>query len=135
MRLAPFAIACALAAAWHPHANTVVKKWYADGTLAEVREYSGGVKTGLHRGWWPNGAKRFECRFENGRSAGSCREWYRNGRLATIHRFRGGIEAGLQQGWSDTGAPQFSYEIRDGRRYGLLGSMTCKTAARAAGAL
>jgi antitoxin component YwqK of YwqJK toxin-antitoxin module len=113
----------------------VVRKWYADGRIAEERGYTKGEKTGTHRGWWPNGMPKFECHFENGRSTGTCREWYSDGRLATVHRFEGGSEAGLQQGWSATGAPQFSYVIRGGRRYGMLGALNCKPGARTGGAL
>ncbi len=113
----------------------VMTKHYDSGRIAESRMFVRGVKTGVHRGWWPSGMPQFECRFKDGLSDGTCREWYDNGQLATVHRFHDGVEAGLQQGWSAAGAPQFSYEIRDGRRYGLLGALNCKTGARTGGAL
>ena len=134
MRLIRFAVIAALASACGRDVVTVTKH-YDNGRVSESRVYTHGVKTGVHRGWWPNGMPRFECRFKDGLSDGTCREWYDNGQLATLHRFRNGVETGLQQGWSDTGAPQFSYEIRGGRRYGLLGALNCKTGARAPGAL
>ena len=127
--------ACIACAACQAPPEKIVRKWYADGRIAEERGYTHGDKTGTHRGWWPNGMPQFECRFENGKSAGTCREWYPDGRLATIHRFERGAEAGLQQGWSASGAPQFSYVIRDGRRYGMLGTLNCKTGARTGGEL
>jgi antitoxin component YwqK of YwqJK toxin-antitoxin module len=122
-------------AACQTQPDLVVRKWYPDGRIAEERGYSRGEKTGTHRGWWPNGMPQFECRFVNGKSAGMCREWYSDGRLATVHRFERGTETGLQQGWSPAGTPQFSYVIRDGRRYGMLGTLNCKTGARTGGAL
>lgn len=134
MRIIGLALFIALASACGS-GEVAVTTHYDNGRVSELRMYVHGVKTGVHRGWWPNGMPRFECRFKDGLSDGTCREWYNNGRLATVHRFHDGVETGLQQGWSDAGAPQFSYDIRDGRRYGLLGALNCKTGARAPGAI
>jgi antitoxin component YwqK of YwqJK toxin-antitoxin module len=134
MRISGLAIIVAFGGACTRDVVTVTKH-YDNGRVSESRMYAHGVKTGVHRGWWPNGMPRFECRFKDGLSDGTCREWYENGQLATLHRFHDGVETGLQQGWSDAGAPQFSYEMRDGRRYGLLGALNCKTGARAPGAI
>lgn len=135
MRTVVLVLVVAIAAACDGNAAVTVTKQYDNGRISESRMYVRGVKTGVHRGWWPNGMPRFECRFRDGLSDGTCREWYDNGQLATVHRFRDGVEAGLQQGWSAAGAPQFSYEFRDGRRYGLLGALNCKTGARTPGAI
>jgi protein SCO1/2 len=110
-------------------------KWYDNGHLAEQREYREGRKVGDHRGWWPNGTPQFACRFADGIPADSCTDWHDNGQVAMVHRYRHGEEDGLQQGWSRTGAEQFSYRMRDGRRYGLLGTVSCKSAALAEGTL
>jgi antitoxin component YwqK of YwqJK toxin-antitoxin module len=130
-----FALMLASLAACERNPERVVTTRYANGQIAEVRSYARGEKTGTHRGWWANGAPKFECRYDDGAAVGTCREWYANGRLAAIHRFQRGAEAGLQQGWSDTGRPQFSYVMRDGRRYGLLGALNCKPGVRTGGAL
>jgi antitoxin component YwqK of YwqJK toxin-antitoxin module len=135
MRIREIVIACLPLAGCHATPDVVVTERYADGRIAEVRGYTHGDKDGLHLGWWPNGMPKFECRFDRGLAVGTCREWYADGRPASVHRFERGVESGLQQGWSANGAPQFSYEMRNGRRYGLLGTLNCKTGVRTAGAL
>jgi antitoxin component YwqK of YwqJK toxin-antitoxin module len=135
MRLRSLIITCVMFAACRPDPEVTITKRYPDGRIAEVRGYTRGDKSGLHRGWWPNGKPKFECGFDRGMAEGTCREWYPDGTLATVHRFQDGVETGLQQGWSSVGAPQFSYVMRGGRRYGLLGALNCKTGARAEGAL
>jgi antitoxin component YwqK of YwqJK toxin-antitoxin module len=137
MRLLPLVLiaSSALTAACRGEPAVTVTKRYDSGRIAETRMYVHGVKTGVHRGWWPNGMPQFECRFKDGLSLGTCLEWYADGTLATVHRFQNGVETGLQQGWSLSGAPQFSYDMRNGRRYGLLGALNCKTGVRTGGAL
>jgi len=135
MRTIALIIGVAIAAACRGDAAVTVTKHYDNGRVAESRMYLRGVKTGVHRGWWPNGMPQFECTFKDGLSEGTCREWFENGQLATLHRFHDGVATGFQQGWSVRGEPQFSYEMRDGRRYGLLGALTCKTGSRTPGAI
>ncbi len=136
MRIVALSLACALVAvACARNPEKVTETHYADGRLESVRTYTHGEKDGLHRGWWPDGTPKFECRYDNGRAVGTCSEWYETGRLATVHRYAKGAEAGLQQGWSPAGDVLFAYDMRDGRRYGVLGAMNCKTGARAPGAL
>ncbi len=115
--------------------DDVSKKWYDDGRLAEERTYRAGRKVGQHRGWWPNGRPQFACHFVDGNPTDTCTDWHDNGQVAMVHRYRNGEEDGLQQGWSRTGAQQFSYQMREGRRFGLLGAVTCKSAALAEGVL
>ena len=105
------------------------RTWYADGRPAEQREYHRGNKVGLHRGWWLNGTRQFECRYRDGLAVGTCTDWYDNRQVATVHRYIAGDEEGLQQGWSVAGALQFSYVRRDGRRYGVVGALKCKPSA------
>ena len=135
MRRGPLIVGCVMIAACRPDPAVTVTKRYPDGRVAEVRGYTRGDKSGVHRGWWPDGKPKFECRFDRGLAEGACEEWYADGTLATVHRFQHGVETGLQQGWAPNGASQFSYVMRDGRRYGLLGTLNCKTGARAEGTL
>lgn len=135
MKSTALVLVIAICSACHSDDTVTLQRRYSDGRIAESRQFTHGVKTGVHRGWWNSGMPQFECRYVDGRSEGNCREWYANGRLAMVHRLKDGMETGLQQGWSASGAPQFSYEMRNGRRYGLLGALSCKTGARTGGAL
>ena len=128
-------LAAGLLGACRSRPEKIVQTRYPDGRVASVRGYAHGEKEGVHRGWWPNGAPQFECRYVKGRAEGTCTEWYDTGHLATVHRYVRGEEEGLQTGWGPAGEVQFSYSVRNGRRYGLLGAMNCRTGARAPGAL
>ena len=102
-------------------------RWHADGRPAESRTWRSGAKVGTHRGWWPNGTRQFSCTFADGLPEGTCTDWHENGRVATVHTYVHGEERGAQQGWSARGELQFNYVRRDGRRYGVLGTVRCKT--------
>lgn len=135
MRTLAIVTACALLGACASRPETLVRTRYADGRLASERGYSYGEKQGVNRGWWPSGARKFECRYAKGLAVGTCREWYESGRLATVRRYVNGVERGLQEGWGRRGEVQFSYVVRDGRRYGLLGAINCRTGVRTPGEL
>ena len=102
-------------------------RWHADGRLAEARTWRDGANVGTHRGWWANGVLQFTCTYANGLSEGTCTDWHENGRVATLHTYVHGEEVGAQQGWSARGDLQFNYVRRDGRRYGVLGTVRCKS--------
>jgi antitoxin component YwqK of YwqJK toxin-antitoxin module len=100
-------------------------RWYGSGALESVRHYAGGRKVGFHRGWWPDGTRRFEGDYRADGFHGRYRAWYTNGRLADLRTFADGREAGLQQSWTVDGVLFLNYEVRNGRRYGSVNAKPC----------
>jgi antitoxin component YwqK of YwqJK toxin-antitoxin module len=105
----------------------VVRHWYANGTLAEERTYLGVQESGVHRGWWPDGAPRFEYHYANGLLEGESREWFASGALWRDQQYASGHESGMQRLYWEDGRVRASYEVRDGRRFGLMGAKGCVT--------
>ncbi len=104
-----------------------VKKYFND-SLAELRMYNRGVKVGIHKGWWPNGNKKFEFYFnEKGFYHGSLKEWYVNGKLLKSFNYKDGKEQGSQKIWKQNGKIATNYVADDGERYGLIGLKKCYT--------
>ena len=105
---------------------TTVEKRYGDGALMSVRTYRDGKEEGIHRGYWPGGALKFEYRYHNGLSEGVQREWFEDGSPFTEFNYVKGHEAGLQRMWTSYGKLRANYVVKNGRRYGLIGAMGCR---------
>ena len=106
-------------------------RWYGDGSLESIREYAIGHKVGFHRGWWPNGARRFEGGYQDDGFHGTYKAWYASGRLAEIRTYVDGRESGLQQSWTPDGVLFLNYDMRGGRRYGMVNARPCMPAGKA----
>ncbi len=102
--------------------------FYQEGQLKTYREYTGGIKTGIHKGWWPNSAPMFEYQFdEKGRYDGYVKEWYSNGQLLKTFNYSDGKEDGRQQMFRSNGAIRANYQVINGERFGLIGLKKCYT--------
>ena len=106
-------------------ATRLERVWFADGRLAEERPWRGAREDGEHRGWWPDGRRRFAYHYREGLLAGVSREWFPSGALWREQRYDAGHEAGLQRMYWEDGRVRASYVVRNGRRYGLLGTKGC----------
>ena len=106
----------------------IAKKWFLNGSLAEVRHYKNGLKVGMHQSWWENGNKKFVYYFnDNGAYEGNVRDWYTNGQLFKNFNYKNGKESGIQQMWQSTGKIRANYNVVHGDRYGLIGLKKCAT--------
>lgn len=104
---------------------TVVEKHHANGQVAERREYHNGREVGTHRGWYPNGARRFVYHYADGVMEGVQEEWYADGRPYTRFEYVAGHESGRQQMWTDRGTLRANYVVEGNRRFGLMGTAGC----------
>ena len=116
-----------LTAYHHGRRDGMALTWHADGSLDTVRQYLNGVKVGWHRGYWPNGQRRFAVPFSAGRYDGVLRTWHANGQLHQHRTYIAGAEDGVQRLWAADGRLRANYVVRDGRRYGRLGAQPCLT--------
>ncbi|MBL4605878.1 MAG: hypothetical protein JKY02_09535 [Flavobacteriaceae bacterium] len=103
-------------------------KKYLNDTLAEERFYKKGLKVGVHKGFWKNGALKFEYHYnEKGVYHGTFKEWYQNGQALKEFNYINGKENGSQKMWLMNGNIRANYVVKDGERFGLIGLKKCYT--------
>lgn len=104
----------------------IIKKYYSNNKLMEIREFRNNMKNGKQIAYWDNGNKRFEYIAKNDVSEGELKEWDFNGKLFHLAHYKNGQEEGVQKLWYENGKIRANYIILKGRRYGLLGTKNCK---------
>lgn len=104
----------------------IIKKYYSNNKLMEIREFRNNMKNGKQIAYWDNGNKRFEYIAKNDVSEGELKEWDFNGKLFHLAHYKNGQEEGVQKLWYENGKIRANYIILHGRRYGLLGTKNCK---------
>ena len=103
------------------------QKFFYNGTLAEVRFYTQGNKSGKHQTWWDKKQLKAEYHFSHaGDYMGKQREWHHNGQLAKEFNYNNGKEDGTQKLWDFDGKIKANYEVINGERFGFIGSKDCK---------
>lgn len=101
-------------------------KEYDNGKLAEIRFYTNGNKSGVHKAWWTNGNLKFEYHFNaNGEYNGEVKEWYKNGQQVKAFHFINGKEEGSQKMWQPDGKIRANFVTKNGERFGLVGLKKC----------
>ncbi|TSE04178.1 toxin-antitoxin system YwqK family antitoxin [Aquimarina algiphila] len=104
------------------------QKFFFNGKLAVLRFYTHGKKSGTHKAWWNNGQLKFVNHFDiNGNPIGTQRAWYSNGKLAEELNYTNGKEDGTQKLWDFNGKIKANYQVLNGERFGLIGSLNCKS--------
>jgi len=106
-----------------PHG--VLKEWYDNLVLKELRYFDNGYKTGMHRGWYENGINKFTANFRDDMYDGNVKEWQANGNLYRDFNYVDGHESGMQRMWESDGRLKANYEVREGRKFGLAGNKNC----------
>lgn len=102
------------------------EKWYADGSIMEIRFYHENRKIGKHTAWWENKQMKFEYFIENDIPLKTHREWNPNGQLFSLSNYSTeGQPVGEQKMWFENGQIKANYVIRDGRRFGFWGAKGC----------
>ena len=103
----------------------ILKKWYPNKQLMEIREYQNGQKNGKQIAYFKNGIKKFEFIAKNDIYEGELKEWNIKGDLIHLATYKNGQEDGTQKMWYDNGKIRANYVIKNGKRYGLLGTKNC----------
>lgn len=83
------------------------------GTLEAETEYRDGLRSGLHREWYPDGSLAAEGTFLAGTTQGTYREWHSNGQLAAEEVGEYGILLSEMR-WDDSGRLVKEYVIEEG---------------------
>ena len=107
-----------------PDHRVVVERW-DNRRIRRETTYSGNVLDGVSRGWYEDGALKFEYSYRNGVSEGEQRQWFPSGQIFTLFNHRAGHEVGQQRMWNADGSIRSNYVIKDGKRFGLIGAMGC----------
>lgn len=106
--------------------NGIFQSWHINGNLIEFREYTKGVKTGIHKGWWSNSKPKFVYNFNNqGQYEGELLEWTKLGGTYKIMNFNSGKEVGHQRIWDEDGNIKCNYTAINGDRFGLVNMKNC----------
>ena len=111
---------------WEGLKEGVLRKWYPNKQLQEMRYYHEGKKNGVHTGWWENGNKKFEFRIVDDLNEGNFKEWNHDGRLIKDFNYVHGHEQGSEKLWWNDGTIRANYVVDNGRKYGLIGLKICR---------
>ena len=76
------------------------------------------VANGYDKGWYPDGARRYERAFDHGQPKGTWRTWHSNGQLASETVFAGPDVETTMRFWFDSGVVSAEGPARNGSRCG-----------------
>lgn len=99
---------------------------FPNGTKKLEQEFYEGRKHGTETLWYPNSQLRSVSEFSHGILNGSQIEWYHDGSPAREMNFSNGKQSGQQIGWEENGDLRFKYTYNNGKRYGFMGSALCQ---------
>ncbi|MBW4891165.1 toxin-antitoxin system YwqK family antitoxin [Mucilaginibacter sp. HMF5004] len=105
--------------------NGLLKWYYPNRQLAQLRFFSDGKKVGIHKGWWDDGTPKFEYHLVNDEYEGELKEWFRTGKLARLFHYKAGHEEGSEKMWWEDGKIRANYVIINGEKFGLFGQKLC----------
>lgn len=88
--------------------------WYRDGALRYEIHYQSGLAEGRWTHWHPGGKKQLEENWVAGKQDGSHIAWYENGRKKSEQNFKAGALDGPDLAWDDTGKLAYHHEYRNG---------------------
>ena len=83
--------------------NGSIIMYWPNGQKKEERNYVNGKMEGLYQRWHSNGRKRGVFNMFNDKSHGPCQEWYSNGQIYRKISFINGNRHGLCEEWDDDG--------------------------------
>lgn len=100
------------------------KEWFPDESLKTLKVYEHGYENGQQKGWHQNQNTSYTYDVINGLKEGVYKEFYPNGALQIERRYSKGEELHNKILNIDGGVIA-NYVKKDGRYYGLLGSSNC----------
>jgi antitoxin component YwqK of YwqJK toxin-antitoxin module len=105
--------------------NGLLKWWYPNKQLAQLRFFIDGKKQGVHRGWWENGTLKFEYHFTDDEHDGELKEWGSTGKPFRVFHYAMGHEQGSEKMWWEDGRIRANYVVINGEKFGLFGQKLC----------
>jgi len=92
---------------------------YADKQAIEQGVYLDGRKTGVWKGWYPNGNLKFEITFENGKQSGKASLYYESGKVSEEGIWENSRWVGAYKMYYDNGVLQHDFNFnQSGKREG-----------------
>ena len=101
--------------------------WYPEGQKKSERVYRDGKRNGLQKTWHPNGVLKSEAYCKDDAYEGLLREWYDTGAPYKVMNYHRGREVGRQQVFWPDGRVGSNYVWQNNRIYGLKGDRRCET--------
>jgi len=96
--------------------------WHDDDRFANEWDQEVGIIydtpiNGLFQIHWPNGNKRYEWYYKDGKRAdGVSRGWWPNGNLKSEYTLKDGKHDGLYTKWFENGGKEYEHIYKDGER-------------------
>ena len=103
------------------------RTWAENGTLVEERQYREGKKTGVHRGYFPDGKDRFFAEFEDDRYVNEYWSWHANGKVAEFKRYDTGGRVLVYKHWRESGQIYRNEVYAENLEQGMPGVKLCNS--------
>ncbi len=100
------------------------KDIHINGQVLAEREFEKGKKVGIHKGWFPNGNKRFQNEYLDSQFHGNQWEWRPSGGLYSFAKFDRGRVIGKKL-WREDGQIYMNFVLNAGRPIGMTGGKLC----------
>jgi antitoxin component YwqK of YwqJK toxin-antitoxin module len=86
-----------------PVQNGIVRLYYENGRLREVKTIQGGRLNGVSRQFYPDGTLKGEYAYTDGVLNGISRDYYRDGVLSAVRNFKNGRKEGISRNYYENG--------------------------------
>lgn len=87
-----------------PVQNGIIKLYYENGKLKEVKTIQGGRLNGVSRQFYPDGILKGEYTYRDGVLDGKSRDYYRDGVLSAVRNFKDGRKVGISRNYYENGS-------------------------------
>jgi antitoxin component YwqK of YwqJK toxin-antitoxin module len=103
----------------HIQPHGVVKTYYSNGKLNEIKTYKNGVLDGLSELFYKTGKLWIKSTYKNGKLEGLWEDWYENGVLRYKINYKNGKLEGLWEDWYENGKISERYNYKNDKLDGL----------------
>jgi hypothetical protein len=103
----------------------VERLWYDDGAPMAERPYRNGKPHGAWRQWYQDGSPKSLKTYDDGVIDGEVWDWHANGVVADFDLYERGREI-THKSWVADGTPHYNYVYQNGRKVGIRGGSFCK---------
>ena len=103
------------------------RTWAENGMLVEERLFSEGKKTGVHRGYFPDGTNRFYAEFKDDRYVNEFWSWHTNGKVAEFKRYDREGRALVYKHWRESGQIYRNEVYAENLEQGMPGVKLCNS--------
>jgi antitoxin component YwqK of YwqJK toxin-antitoxin module len=89
--------------------------YWPNGQKKSERHYKNGKPDGLETRWWENGQKQYEGHWKNGKQDGLATQWYGNGQMWWESHYKNDKKDGLTTFWDANGKKKRVIYYKNGR--------------------